>query len=305
MDVFDLCFAWNWIYDGDFANILEKACQAENLKIFHATPDIIDQVVQALNIRKLRFRALFDRASDADASFFPLTTWSSRRRIVRINRYRLTRRAWNKAAMHRKIVRAGLQTPYTVCLPPYNQHPILPVINLTPLGKRFAIKPAHGGGGLGVIMDATAWEQVLASRQEYPDDQYLLQTQVNPTLLDGRPAWFRVIYSVGQVHPFWWNPETHRYTIITEEEQIQYGLCSLVEITQRLAELSRLELFSTEIAFDESQHRTIIDYVNDPIDLRPQSKTPEGIPDFHLNTIAEDLAHFVAISLEKTKPSPS
>ena len=39
MHHFDLCFAWSWPYDLDFARLLESACQAEQISIFQVTPE--------------------------------------------------------------------------------------------------------------------------------------------------------------------------------------------------------------------------------------------------------------------------
>jgi hypothetical protein len=69
----------------------------------------------------------------------------------------------------------------------------------------------------------------------------------------------------------------------------------LYGITNRLASLCRLELFSTEIALTPARRFLIIDYVNDPIDLRLQSQSREGVPDRIVAAIARNLADYVAV----------
>ena len=43
----------------------------------------------------------------------------------------------------------------------------------------------------------------------------------------------------------------------------------------------------------------VVDYINDPIDLRPQSKTPQGVPDEIIDAIANNLADYAEKYLMK------
>jgi hypothetical protein len=178
-------------------------------------------------------------------------------------------------------------------LPPCAEQPVLPPVDLSPLGESFTIKPAHGGGGEGVVTEATSWDQVLAARQAHATDSYLLQAHIFPTQLDARPAWFRVIYCAGQVYPCWWDTTTHVYTPVTPEEADRYGLSPLFDITTLLARLCGLDFFSTEISSSQG-HFVVVDYVNDQIDLRLQSKAADGVPDAIVWDMAERLAGLVA-----------
>jgi hypothetical protein len=191
------------------------------------------------------------------------------------------------------LISAGLITPYTIILPPFQEQATLPFVDLSPLGERFVIKPSYGGGGQGVIIDATSIEQVLSRRTEFPHLKYLLQKTITPQKLDGRDAWFRVIFCDGQLYPCWWNPATHIYTLVSAEDEIRYGLSKLPEITSRIATLCKLVFFSTEIAFSSEQQWVIIDYVNDQIDMRLQSRTPDGVPDVIVEKVSLDLAKLI------------
>ncbi len=291
---YNLCLAWNWEYDADFIDLLDAACRSCSISLLQVNPDNLQTILLGIYAGQLRFDAFLDRASDADENFNPLVEWAQQSPCLLINDYRLARNAWDKTAMHRKILEAGLEAPYTVTLPSYREQADIPCPDLSPLGDCFAIKPAHGGGGLGVITDATHWDQVLAARQEYSDDQYLLQATVTPCQLDGRPAWFRVIYCAGEIFSCWWDPATHIYTPLEPDEQAWYGLAALNHIPPIVARISRLDLFSTEIAYTTEGRFLAIDYANDPIDLRPKSKAPEAVPDQMLEGIASRLASFVA-----------
>jgi hypothetical protein len=287
--IFDLCLAWNWEYDADLAAFLEAACRERGLSLLQVTPDNLAEVWQSLLSGELVVGALFDRASDDQAPFLSLVDWARAHGVRRINPRERALRAWDKATMHAKFARAGLLTPHTIILPPFSAQPELAALDLSSLGASFVIKPACRGGGLGVVHAASSLTEVLVARQFYPNDHYLLQTRVTPVTLGGRGAWFRVIACGGELYPCWWDCQTHVYTPITVEEIGQLGLQPLMDTVHRIATLCGLDLFSTEIALTTDDSFVAVDYVNDPIDLRLQSKTPEGVPDAIVRNIARRL----------------
>lgn len=72
-----------------------------------------------------------------------------------------------------------------------------------------------------------------------------------------------------------------------------HGLDPLDEIAVAIAQLCELEMFSTEIAYTSDGLFVVVDYVNDQIDLRLQSSSAEGVPDFIVRSIAEQLVSHV------------
>jgi hypothetical protein len=299
---YDLCLAWNWEYDADFVALLDKACGSQGLSLLQIRPDNLGDVLHAVANHQIDFRAFFDRASDVDTRFMPLVQWACNHGVYCINSYEEASRTWDKARLHLVLIQAGLHTPYTIVLPPYEEQADVPPIDLKALGQRFTIKPAHGGGGDGVVTEATSLGQVAAARQEYPTDRYLLQAHIVPTELGLRPAWFRVLYCAGRVYACWWNPHTHIYTPVTSAEESGYCLSPLQAITASIAHLCRLDLFSTEIALTSDGHFVVVDYVNDQIDLRLQSKAIDGVPDAIVQDVAERLAGLVTAH---PRPFPS
>jgi hypothetical protein len=291
--VYDLCFAWNWEYDTDFTQLLAAASARDGISLLQVTPANLEATLQALSAGEIYYRSFFDRASDGDEGFMPLVQWAQAHSIPCINNYQAARQAVNKASCHLDFITAGLYTPYTIILPTFSEQPEIPSVDLSPLGPLFAIKPSHGGGGDGVILEATAWEQVIAARQQFPEDHYLLQAHITPVPLDGREAWFRVIGCVEQVYPCWWDTRTHIYLPLSAEEESQYGLQVLREIPLTIGRLYGLELFSTEIAYTAEGLFVVVDYINDPIDLRLQSKALDGIPDAIVVGIADGLVRYV------------
>ena len=293
MKNYDFCLSWNWEHDYDFVMLLEKFCQSQGLSTLQITPENLMKVQECLDNNQLGFRAFFDRASDSDTKFISMSQWAHDHGIYCINPRERAVRTWNKAAMHYVFINNGLNTPYTIILPSYEEQPDIPPIDLSYLGNRFIIKPAHGGGGDGVVREAVSLSRILTARQVYPADKYLLQNFIVPVTLGSRPAWFRVIYCAGKVYPCWWPPNTHIFSLVTEEEEEHFSLSPLRGMTKTIARICELELFSTEIALTPDGLFVIVDYVNDQIDLRLQSKSIDGVPDEIVCDIAGRLASLI------------
>ena len=289
---YDLCLTWYWKYDADFVRLLEAACRERQLTFLQVTPESIEQVLTELAAGRLTFGAHFD-FSMHDVRFEALFRWVRERGIQRINPPEIGDWAEDKATMHLELISAGIQTPYTIILPPFNEQANLPLVDLSPLGKHFVIKPSYGGGSEGVILNATSLGQAYQARHQFPHLKYLLQEQVQPRDLEGRQAWFRVIYCAGQFYPCWWDTCTHIYVPASADEQARFGLYRLKEITARIAQVCRLDFFSTEITQTLDGRWVAIDYVNDQIDLRLQSKYRDGVPDAIVAHVAADLADLV------------
>jgi hypothetical protein len=289
----DLCLVWNWEYDADFVSLLDRACRSQGISLMQITPENLMQHLRSLIDDQISFRAFFDRASDTDPRVMPIVQWARNNAVYRINPYEHATRTWDKATMHQVLTRFCLHTPYTIILPPYEQQPVLGSFDFSPLGDRFTIKPAHGSGGEGVVNNATSLSEVLSARRDYPSDRYLLQAHVISAQLDFRPAWFRVIYCGGKVYPCWWDSRKRFYTPITLTEESRYGLGELRATVVSIARLCKLDLFSTEISLTPDGFFVVVDYVNDVLDLRLQSKTPDGVPDDIVHDIAERLTLLV------------
>ena len=166
MNTYDLCLTWNWEYDAPLIKLLDLACQSRGLSLLQVSPKNLLSLTPSILNQEMTFRVFFDRASDADARFIPVVQWACSHVTHHINFYESACRARDKAAMHRAIS-VRMNTPLTIILPSYDEQPGLPAIDLTSLGESFTIKPAHGGGGDGVINEATTLSQVFIARQAF------------------------------------------------------------------------------------------------------------------------------------------
>lgn len=283
----DLCLPWYWEYDIDFVRFVETACLEQGLSLWQVTPDNLLESIAALYKGEHTFNTLLDRSQGEDR-FLPIQRWAKEYNKKRINPAELSKWSEDKATMHLELITAGINTPHTILLSPFLEQPVLPPLDLTPLGQQFVIKPSNEGGGEGVILGAFSIDQVLRARMQFPEQKYLLQSTVVPRTIQGRPAWFRVFYAVGKTYPCWWHPLTHVYAPVTLQEEHRHELAPLHDLTRRIASLCRLDWFTTEIALTLEDF-VVVDYVNDEIDTRIRSKAVDGAPDEIMQSIASQL----------------
>ena len=283
----DLCLPWYWEFDVDFVRFVETACHEQGLTLWQVTPENLLESIAALYKGEHTFNTLLDR-SQGDDRFLPIQRWAKEYDKKRINPAELSKWSEDKATMHLELITAGITTPHTILLAPFLEQPVLPPLDLAPLGQQFVIKPSNEGGGEGVILGAFSIEQVLRARMQFPEQKYLLQSTVVPRTIQGRPAWFRVFYAVGETYPCWWHPLTHVYAPVTPAEEHRYELSRLHEMTRRIASICKLDWFTTEIALTLDDF-VVVDYVNDEIDTRIQAKAVDGAPDEVMKGVAERL----------------
>jgi hypothetical protein len=294
----DLLLAYDWPYDGPFLGLLARQLGARGLSLFGASPQRLSETFVRLKQGALAARAFLDRAADTDPAFEPLEAWAAEHIPVILNPAADRRRVWLKTNLHWEFIRAGVHTPYTLTAPAFSRQPILDAPpDLSPLGKPFAIKPDLGGGGWGVKLGARSWEQVEQARREMPDDDLLLQELIEPETLEGRRAWFRIFYACGEVVACWWDDRTRLFGApVSADERQRLGLDGLWNVIEVAAAIARLQLFSTEVARRADGRWVVVDYVNDPVDLRILGHAREGMPPEAAEKIAAAIAAFVARS---------
>ncbi len=288
MPAFDLCVTWYWLYDHDFVRFVEEACAAQQVTLWQITPTNILQAVHELYSGSGTFATLLDRAAD-DLRFEPIRRFALEQGAHRFNPAEFSHWSEDKATMHLELIQTGLQTPHTIILAPFVTQPVLPTLNLEPVGPRFVLKPAMGGGGEGVIVNAASLDDIRRARLDFPEQKYLVQEFVEAQVLAGREAWFRIFFVGGQTIPCWWHPITHIYATLTPEQEIGFGLSPLHGITATIARVCRLDWFSTEVCLTRDGRFVVVDYVNDGIDTRIQSKAVDGVPDEVMRRMAERL----------------
>lgn len=282
MEHFDLAIAYTWEFDEEFVELIEEIFQEEGYKTYLIKPSNLEEVIWLLESRKLHFTALLDRASDEDPAFMPVAQILQRRKCYVINPYQRVNEFIDKAVMHKKLQQKRFRLPKTFILPAFD-HDFRPQIkpkDLDFLKRPFIIKPSYfSGGGQGVVVNAETLDEIRRERIKSPTEKYLIQEIINPKKIQGRRAWFRVIWAFDQAIPTWWDDQSHIYFPVTKKELLKYNLTALKKITTRIAKLTGLDYFSTEIALTKDHTFYLIDYVNDQCDMRLKSNHPDGVPD--------------------------
>src|ERR1051326_5073415 len=209
--------------------------------------------------------------------------------------------AFDKARLQARLAAAGFPVPYTVLVPREQVEGLtLSEADRAGLGLPFVVKPAMGYGRRGVILDAAGEGDVGRSMAAWPDRSYLLQRRIVPRMVGGEPAYFRVFYVFGSVWCVWWNCFTDRYRLVAADEEERFGLAALGELVRRIAALTGMRFFSSEIALTESGGPVLIDYVNDQCHMLSQGSNPQmGVPDELVTAIARRLVDGVTALVQR------
>jgi hypothetical protein len=217
----------------------------------------------------------------------------------------LAQAAFDKARVHEILLANGFGVPPTVIVP----RSMAADFQMTEeqreiLGAPFVIKPSHGYGKRGVILDATSEKDLLRSVAAWGNPAYLLQKRIVPRVLGSEPAYWRVFYVFGAVWVCWWNCFSDRYRLVTSEEWERYRLEEIAALARRLAEVTKMNFFSSEVAQPESGEWILIDYVNDQCHMLSQSSDPRmGVPDDIVEAIARKLVCSAAALIGRPVPA--
>jgi len=249
---------------------------------------------------ELQFKVFFDRASDQEEDFDQLVDVMQDYGVKMINDADRVACATDKAAMHREFLLKGIHVPKTIVLPPWDKRPEVRSIHLDKVGIPFVIKPACGGCGDGVVTDARTLENIQAARQEFSHDRYLVQEKIDPVQMNGRRAWFRVFFTFGEILPCWWDDQTKIADVLSPSEIDRKIYTEMKSIVRRIAGISKLNLFSTEIALTHQGKLLVIDHVNDQVDLRKKSSHFDGMPDEVVDRIVINLVNWVEKHVRRT-----
>lgn len=302
MEHFDLAIAYTWEYDKDFVEAFKAEFLKKNLSILLISYDNLKEIEEKVRNNDLCFDFYLDRASDVEEEFEPLAKWVTENNVRVFNRYDYVNFAIDKATMHLEFITNGINTPYTIIISPYSEieNIELSLDQLAKLGRPFIIKPANTtGGGIGVVKGAETLADVLKARKNFQTDKYLLQKKIIPIKVDGKRFWFRGFYVLGKIFLCWWNDLTHIYDELTDDDIRKYNLYEMKNIVEKIASITKLDFFSTEIALTAENKFVVIDYVNDQCDMRFKSKHVDGVPDALIFKIIDGFSEYILKSKQE------
>jgi hypothetical protein len=294
MRTYDFVMTHKLDADDFFIHRVQQRCAERGWNFFLVEPLWVDVFFERMLKGRVDVRVLLNMHSEhhqPDDIYHRLVRLAFERKAQVVDPPDVALAAFDKARIHPRLEAAGFTVPYTLLVPAHE----VARFRLTPeaharLGSPFVVKPSLGYGKAGVILDAQSELDLQRSIEKWPDPVYLMQRRIVPCSIQGEPAYFRVFYAFGSVWCCWWNCYTDHYSILRPEQIDQHGLHPLREIVCRLADLTRMQFFSSEIALTESGDFVLIDYVNDQCHMLTQSANPRmGVPDEVVAGIARAL----------------
>jgi hypothetical protein len=293
----DVALLWEWEFDYDFIQILDKQCVQFGLNSHIIHPYNLAETELMIKDDSFGARFFYDRASDANSAFEPVIQKLLDSGSYPLNQPEKLQKALDKAAIHSELIQCGLHVPYTIILSPNRDWTKIKIGELIRLGEPFIIKPAIGGGGVGVELNAKTLFDIVKAKESKNKERFLLQEKVLPIQFGERRAWFRVYYVCENTISCWWDDDTHIYHRVSPEEETIYGLSRLKKEILKIADIAGLQFFSTEIAIVDKETFVIVDYVNDQCDMRLKSIHFDGVPDDVVEEVAYSIASYFSKSM--------
>ena len=294
---YDMAISYWCERDDMFLRRLKEYTAQNGVNLLIVEPLWCEDVLRKYEERKLGIRILLDLCSephDPANHYTRLSMLAKERGAHVINDPHAAARFSHKGEAHLALKEAGFPVPFGVVtkLEDADTRTLTDEERLG-LGASFFIKPCHGFGGKGVICDAKDIKDILRSHAVFPDTHFLLQRRVEIGELAGQPAYWRMIYVLGEIHLCWWNPQTKSYRVALQWQIEDFGLWPMFELGQRLATATGLEFFSVEVARSKDNIYRLVDYINEQIDLRPKSFSADGVPDELVRRVAKRVSRFV------------
>src|ERR1051325_4796362 len=282
--VYDLVMTHKLDADDYFIHRVQEHCANRGMNFFLIEPVWVEEFHAKLARDHVWAWVLLNLHSEhhlPDDPFSRVVRLAATRSVTVIDAPDVALASFDKARLHPLLAEHGLNVPYTVIVPAEQ----IASVRFTDeqrasLGSPFVIKPSLGYGRQGVILDAQNEADFARSHGAWHDPHLLAQRKIESRDFAGHPAYFRVFYCFGEAWLAWWNPATDLYRSVAPSEEGRFRLHPLREIVARVAALTGMNLFSSEIAVTPANEFVLIDYVNDQCHLLTQSADPRiGVPD--------------------------
>lgn len=292
--VYDLVMTHKLDADDFFIHRVQQHCAERGLNFFLVEPLWVESFLAAWQRNAVWARVLLNMHSEhhlPDEIYHRLIRYAHQHGCQVIDPPDVALAAFDKAALHGRLIEAGLPVPPTIVVKREQVGAFkLGAAEREMLGSPFVVKPGMGYGRRGVVLDATSEADVARSVGQWSDRHYLLQKRIVPRVNGTEPVYFRVYHVFGEIWICWWNCHNDNYRVMTPEEETVYGAEALRELVRRVAKLTGMQFFSSEIAQTETGELVLIDYVNDQCHLLTQTASPgNGVPDALVAAIAQKL----------------
>lgn len=306
--IYDLAMTHKLDTDDFFIHQIQRLCAEAGLNFFLIEPVWVEQFFHHLEHGRIWPRVLLNMHSEhhqPDDIYHRLINLADSRNTQVIDPPERARAAFDKARLHPQLLGAGIHVPWTRVVPREHSADLeLSPEERTALGSPFIIKPAMGYGRKGLVLDAVGESDLQRSVNAWPDGNYLLQRRIIPRVHNAEPVYFRAYFVFGNVWTCWWNCHNDRYRLLSDSDRAELPVAEIEDILHRIASLTGMSFFSSEIAQDEDGQLVVIDYVNDQCHLLSQSADPNlGVPDQLISDIARQIVAGTR-SLIRNPPAP-
>lgn len=297
--IYDLVMTHKLDTDDFFIHRVQQRCAELGMNFFLIEPLFVDRFMEAFARNDLWAKVLLNMHSEhhLPEDIYNRLVWMMHQRNTKIiDPPDIAEAAFDKAKMHHKLLDAGFSVPPAIVVPFEGVETFrLTEEQKESFGVPFVIKPSHGYGRKGVILDARDEQDLARSVKAWRNPAYLLQKLIHPMRAGDRPVYFRAFYVFGQVWICWWNCFTDQYIAPTEADRVEFKLDQIEQAIVKVARISRMNFFSSEIAITENGEIVFIDYVNDQCHMLSQSSAPRiGVPDSIVAGIARRLVDAAA-----------
>lgn len=287
MKTYDIGIGWASSIDKKFVYQLKAAIRKRRRTYREISYRNLSRTLEDILRGRLNFKTFVDLSSFEHPGYMLMAGELRVRDCRIINDPYATVRAASKASLHELFDSNDLPVRKTFILAAnkkLERRKLRAVVRS--LGLPFVLTPAVGGGYDDVQLNATTVDDILKFIELNSTEDCLAQEYIVPTVLRGRVAWFRPIFACGKIIPHWWDPQNHFYQRFggTKEER---GVRHVLEkYMNKIARLTGLDLFSTEMAMTTRGIYVIIDYANHPIDLNSQEIERDALPPETLYDVA-------------------
>ena len=279
--------------------LFHEAMAPYGLSVLLVNQTNVDLMLNQIEQGWLQPHVYLDLASSTHPRFNDLALAASSRGIYVIDHpAELT--TWTcKASSHERLEKAGLPLPPSIILPKGSPDRELTEAERAKVGERCVIKPSAGFANRGVVIGVAPTSTEIAKARDFNrDDDWLVQKMISWTRCGNRPAYLRGYHLLGHRSLMWWCKENgeDRYDLLSWADLQKYDLLPAVDLIDRVAAVSGVDFFSSEIAITSAtgpDRFVLIDYINDQCDMDPESRpgtTP--VPEAWVKWVCGHLAEF-------------
>jgi hypothetical protein len=283
--------------------LFHEAMSPYGLSVLLVNQSNVDRVIAEVERGWLQPHVYLDLASTTHPRFNDLALAAAGKGVYVVDDPEGLTEWTYKATSHVRLQRAGLPLPPTVILPKGSADRELTNAERQMVGDHCVIKPSTGFGNRGVVVVVGPTAVNIAQARDFNrDDDWLIQRMISWTRFSNpdRPAYLRAYCLLGHRSLMWWAKEgdTDHYELLSWNDLRRFDLLAAVELVDRVAAVSGVDFFSSEIAITSADRAdpnrfVLIDYINDQCDMDPEARpgtTP--VPEPWVRWVCQRLAEF-------------